>query len=99
MKQKNQNSFLKPKKITKFTRASQQVEVNKKQNFMQRFPDEASCIAYMKEQSGVVYKRCGCTEHRWDANKLSFECKHCHNRQSLRFGTSWSTASCLSVIG
>ena len=59
-------------------------------NFMQRFPDEASCIAYLKEQreqSGVVCKHCGCTEHRWDANKLSFECKHCHSRQSLRSGT------------
>lgn len=59
-------------------------------NFMLRFPDEASCIAYLKEQreqSGVVCKHCGCTEHRWDANKLSFECKHCHSRQSLRSGT------------
>lgn len=59
-------------------------------NFMQRFPDEASCIAYLKEQreqSGVVCKRCGCREHRWDANKLSFECRHCHSRQSLRSGT------------
>lgn len=53
---------------------------------MQRFLDEASCIAYLREQreqSGVVCKYCGCTEHRWDANKLSFECKYCHNRQSL----------------
>lgn len=59
-------------------------------NFMQRFPDEASCIAYLKEQreqSGIVCKHCGCTEHRWDANKLVFECKHCHHRQSLRSGT------------
>ena len=59
-------------------------------NFMQRFPDEASCIAYLKEQreqSGVVCKHCGCMEHRWDVNKRSFECKHCHSRQSLRSGT------------
>ena len=57
---------------------------------MQRFPDETSCIAYLKEQreqSGIVCKHCGCTEHRWDANKLVFECKHCHHRQLLRFGT------------
>ena len=41
-------------------------------NFMQRFPDEASCIAYLneqREQSGVVCKLCGCREHRWDAKK------------------------------
>lgn len=59
-------------------------------NFMQRFPDEASCIAYLKEQreqSGVVCKGCGSMEHRWDTKKLSFECKHCHSRQSLRSGT------------
>lgn len=59
-------------------------------NFVQQFPDEASCVAYLKEQreqSGVVCKHCGCTEHRWDANKRSFECKHCHSRQSLRSGT------------
>lgn len=59
-------------------------------NFTQRFPDEASCIAYLKEQreqSGVVCRHCDCMEHRWDANKLSFECKHCHSRQSLRSGT------------
>lgn len=59
-------------------------------NFMQRFPDEASCISYLKEQreqSGVVCKRCGGLEYRWDANKLSSECKRCHSRQSLRSGT------------
>ena len=52
-------------------------------NFMQRFPDEASCIAYLKEQreqSGIVCKHCGCMEHRWNAKKLVFECKHCHHR-------------------
>ena len=57
---------------------------------MQRFPNEASCIACLKEQreqSGIVCKHCGCTEHRWDTNKLVFECKHCHHRQSLRSGT------------
>lgn len=59
-------------------------------NFMQRFPDEASCVTYLKEQreqSGIVCKHCGCREHRWDGNKLVFECKHCHSRQSLRSGT------------
>lgn len=59
-------------------------------NFMQRFLDEASCVTYLKEQreqSGIVCKHCGCREHRWDGNKLVFECKHCHSRQSLRSGT------------
>lgn len=59
-------------------------------DFMQRFPDEASCIAYLKEQreqSGIVCKHCGCMEQRWDTNKLVFECKHYHHKQSLRSGT------------
>lgn len=59
-------------------------------NFMQRFPDEASCIAYLKEErehSGVVCKHCDCKEHIWNPAKLSFECRHCHSRQSLRSGT------------
>ena len=59
-------------------------------NFMQQFPDEASCIAYLKEQkeqSGIVCKRCGCKGHIWCPAKLSFECRHCHSRQSLRSGS------------
>lgn len=58
-------------------------------NFMWGFSDEASCIAYLKEQreqSGVVCRHYGGLKHRWDANKLCFECKHCHSRQSLRSG-------------
>lgn len=57
---------------------------------MQQSPDEAFCIAYLKEQreqSGIVCKHCGCREHSWDVNKLIFECRHCHHRQSLRSGT------------
>lgn len=59
-------------------------------NFMQQFPDEGSYIAYLKEQkeqSGVVCKRCGCKNHIWCPGKLSYECKHCHSRQSLRSGS------------
>lgn len=59
-------------------------------NFMQKFSDEASCIAYLKEQKeqfGVVCKRCGCEEHIWNLKKLSFECRHCHSMQSLRSET------------
>lgn len=59
-------------------------------NFMQQFPDETSCIVYLKEQkeqSGIVCKRCGCKEHIWCPAKLSFECRHCHSRQSLRSGS------------
>lgn len=59
-------------------------------NFTQQFPDEASCIAFLKEQriqSGVVCKQCGGINHIWNEKKLCFECKDCHSRQSIRTGT------------
>lgn len=59
-------------------------------NFMQGFPDEASCISYLRkqrEQSGVACRHCCGLEHRWAANKLSLECKRCHSRQFFRSGT------------
>ncbi|WP_270570314.1 IS1595 family transposase [Bacteroides eggerthii] len=57
--------------------------------FIQQFPNEASCIAYLKEQkeqSGIVCKRCGCKDRIWCPAKLSFKCRHCHSRQSLCSG-------------
>ncbi len=32
-------------------------------NFVLQFSDEVSCIALLKEQSGIVCKRCGCKDH------------------------------------
>jgi hypothetical protein len=58
--------------------------------FAQKFPNEASCITYFKQQrdlQGVVCKRCGSKEHYWLKGKLCYECKLCHSRQSLRSGT------------
>ena len=59
-------------------------------NFTQDFPDENACIAHFKaqrEQNGVVCHKCGGKSHYRIRNKLSYECKHCHSRQSLRAGT------------
>jgi hypothetical protein len=59
-------------------------------NFTQSFPDEDSCIAHFKahrEQVGVICHKCGGKAHYWLRNKLSYECKQCHSRQSLRSGT------------
>ncbi|KAA6318081.1 hypothetical protein EZS27_031865 [termite gut metagenome] len=58
--------------------------------FNENFPDEVSCILQFKEQKdriGVICPKCGCKEHYWLQNKLRYECKHCHYRQSLRSGT------------
>ena len=59
-------------------------------NFIQQYPDEQSCIERFKAQrnaNGVVCQKCASREHFWLKNKLSYECKHCHSRQSLRSGT------------
>lgn len=59
-------------------------------NFIDRFPDEASCKRTFKEfrdKQGVVCRRCGHTEHYWLQNKDQYECKSCHARQTLKSGT------------
>ena len=59
-------------------------------NFIQNFPDEESCIAHFKaqrDQIGVLCPKCGSKKHFWLKNKLRYECKDCHYRQSLRSGT------------
>jgi hypothetical protein len=59
-------------------------------NFTQQYPDKQACIARFKaqrDQNGVVCQKCGSIAHFWLKNKLSYECKRCHSRQSLRSGT------------
>jgi hypothetical protein len=59
-------------------------------NFTRSFPDEDACIAHFKvhrDQGGVICHKCGSKSHYWLRNKLSYECKQCHSRQSLRSGT------------
>lgn len=58
--------------------------------FSSLFPDEESCIAHFKAQRdvhGIACPKCGHTHHNWLQNKLRYECKKCHYRQSLRAGT------------
>ncbi|RAI85727.1 transposase-like zinc ribbon protein, partial [Algoriphagus yeomjeoni] len=59
-------------------------------NFINRFPDEASCIAFIKEQriqEGIFCKKCTGNKHYWLENKLSFQCASCGFRTSIRSGT------------
>lgn len=59
-------------------------------NFINRFPDEASCVEYIKQQriqQGISCKRCGCTKHYWLENKKSFQCSSCGFRTSIKSGT------------
>ena len=59
-------------------------------NFVEAYPDEASCKAKWKEireRSGVVCPDCGGRNHYWKKDKENYECKACGCRQSLRANT------------
>uniref|UniRef100_UPI0040472D0F IS1595 family transposase n=2 Tax=Algoriphagus sp. TaxID=1872435 RepID=UPI0040472D0F len=59
-------------------------------NFINRFPDEASCIDFIKEQriqQGIICKKCTGSRHYWLENKHSFQCASCGFRTSIRSGT------------
>jgi transposase-like protein len=59
-------------------------------NFVEQYPDEASCKARwkaMRDQQGVKCSRCRGTAHYWKKDKESYECKKCGCRQSLRSNT------------
>jgi hypothetical protein len=59
-------------------------------NFINQFPDEASCIDFIKEQrtqQGIIYKKCTGSRHYWLENKHSFQCASCGFRTSTRSGT------------
>jgi hypothetical protein len=64
----------------------------------------------IREQEGVICKKCGNVEHYWKKDKMSFECKECKYRTSLKNGTViensnlplkyWlSTIAYLNIIG
>lgn len=58
--------------------------------FSDRFPDEASCKERFKElrdNEGVICRKCGHTSHYWKKDKEQYECKKCRARMSLKSGT------------
>lgn len=59
-------------------------------NFINRFPDEASCVEFIKErrvQQGIICKKCSGSKHYWLEKKLSFQCAFCGFRTSIKSGT------------
>ena len=59
-------------------------------DFTSTYPDEAACVAklrQLRESQEHICPKCGCKEWYWKNDKLCYECKHCHNRESLRKGT------------
>ena len=81
--------------------------------FYKYFPDESTCcqiLRCIREQKGVICKKCGSVENYWKKDKKSFECKECNYRTSLKNGTIiehsnlplkyWlSTIAYLNIIG
>jgi len=58
-------------------------------SFTANFNSEESCIAHFKAQRdklGVSCK-CGHKEHYWIKSRLSYECKKCRKRMTLKSGT------------
>jgi hypothetical protein len=58
--------------------------------FTQKYPDEESCIAKLRElreRDVHVCPKCGHKEWYWKGDKLCYECKKCHHRESIRKGT------------
>jgi len=60
-------------------------------DFTERFKNEDDCIDYLKivrEKLGIICKKCGHTEHYWKNDRISFQCKKCQTRMSIRSGTA-----------
>jgi hypothetical protein len=65
-------------------------------DFYQRFPDEESCIEYLRKlriKSGLVCKKCLESEFYWKKDRLMFECKKCNSRISVRNGTIFENSN------
>lgn len=59
-------------------------------DFYDKFKDEKACKDYIRqirEQEGVVCKKCSGKSHYWKNDKEVWECKSCSFRTSLRSGT------------
>lgn len=58
-------------------------------SFTANFDSEEACISHFKAQRdklGVVCK-CGHAEHYWIKSRISYECKKCRKRMTLKSGT------------
>lgn len=58
--------------------------------FFEQYRDEASCrlkFKLIREQEGVICKKCRGTDHYWQQSIWQYECKRCKFRTTLRSGT------------
>lgn len=61
------------------------------ENFdLKKIPSEIKCINILKKiiiNQGLICSRCDCKDFYWKNDKLSFECKNCNKRHSLKINT------------
>lgn len=58
--------------------------------FTAHFSSEEACIEHFKaerDKIGVTCSKCGHDKHYWIKSRLSYECKECRSRTSLKSGT------------
>lgn len=59
--------------------------------FNKRFPNEQSCVIYLKEKrekQGITCKKCQCVTKHWWLNEIQkFQCSICDSRTNLKSGT------------
>ena len=58
--------------------------------FIEKFPDEASCkdrFKTLRDEAGVTCKKCGTQKQYWLAAKEQYQCSSCGFRTTLRSGT------------
>lgn len=59
-------------------------------DFNERFPDEESCIAYLKlkrEEEGIVCSKCHEAKHQWNDKLMVWKCLNCGAWLNLKAGT------------
>ncbi len=60
-------------------------------DFLQAYNSEEKCqnlFREIRDQEGVVCKRCGSTHHYWISTRLRYRCKDCKWETTLRSGTA-----------
>ncbi|ALO14083.1 Transposase [Salinivirga cyanobacteriivorans] len=65
-------------------------------NFIEQFPDEHSCKRHFKqvrENQGIICKKCGSTKHYWLKSKYQWQCAECRFRTTLRSGTMFENSN------
>ena len=64
--------------------------------FTEDFPDEHSCRTHFKEvreNLGVICKKCGGMRHYWLKAKYQWQCSECNFRTTLRSGTMFENSN------